>query len=429
MTKNNIYFRADTESEHRPRPLSALTSSLHSVWRALPRELRRRALYSAIDLVAPRATPVSRLKPGPVIVGGQLTTASGLGEGARLCLDALRALGWDAGHLDVSRLFLREDLPIPPPGPAATPSEGGTLILHVNGPYLPYVALRLGRKFLAGRRIIGFWSWELPVMGPDWRRGLGLVHEIWVPTRFNADSLPADVKVPVKVMLHPMEAPKAAPGAVRSRGRFGLPEDKFVVLAAFDMGSTYGRKNPRASIAAFRQAFGDNPNCLMVLKVGHAADAQWAMADLKDAIQGMSNVRLMQETLSRADMTALVASADVVLSLHRAEGFGLLMAEAMLHGVPAVATGWSGNVDFMTPEDSGLVSYKLVPVDDPQGTYTVPGAQWAEADVGDAAAWLKRLCEDPEFRRQLGERGRAAASAKLSLAAYRRAIGDSLEMP
>jgi len=382
-------------------------------------------LYSAIDLVAPRATPVDRLRPGPVIVGGQLTTASGLGESARLCLDALRAFGWDAGHLDVSHLFLRQDLPIPPPGPAARAGEGGTLILHVNGPYLPYVATRLGRKFLEGRRIIGLWNWELPVMGPDWRRGLPLVHEIWVPTRFNADSLPKDVKVPVKVVLHPMEAQ----GAVRSRDRFGLSEDKFIVLSAFDMGSTYGRKNPRAAIAAFRKAFGDDPSCLMVLKVGHAADANWAMADLKQAIQGMSNVRLMQETLSRADMTALVASADTILSLHRAEGFGLLMAEAMLHGVPAVATGWSGNVDFMTPEDSGLVNYTLVPVDDPQGTYTVPGAKWAEADVDDAATWLGRLYLDADFRRRLGERGKAAATEKLSLAAYRRAIGNSLGEP
>jgi glycosyltransferase involved in cell wall biosynthesis len=195
------------------------------------------------------------------------------------------------------------------------------------------------------------------------------------------------------------------------------------------MGSTYGRKNPRAAIAAFRKAFGDNPNCLMVLKVGHATDANWAMADLQQAIQGMSNVHLMQETLSRTDMTALVATADVILSLHRAEGFGLLMAEAMLHGVPAVATGWSGNVDFMTPDDSGLVKYRLVPVDDPQGTYTVSGAKWAEADVDDAAAWLRRLYEDAAFRRDLGERGKTAATKKLSLAAYRRAIGDSLGDP
>jgi glycosyltransferase involved in cell wall biosynthesis len=418
-------FRLPIHPRQTAVPLSVLTSGFHTIWRALPRDLRRRALYSAIDAVAPRATPEARLRPGPVIVGGQLTTASGLGESARLCLDALRTLGWDAGHLDVSHLFLREDLPGDLPGKAAVAGEGGTLILHVNGPLMPYIATRLGRKLLAGRRIIGLWNWELPVMGPDWNRGLRHVHEIWVPTQFNAGSLPAGVKQPVRVVLYPME-PRAVTG---NRGRFGLPQDKFITFSAFDMGSTYGRKNPRAAIAAFRQAFGDDPNCLMVLKVGHAQDANWAMKDLQDAIAGMTNVLLMQETLSRTDMTALVASADVVLSLHRAEGFGLVLAEAMLHGVPVVATGWSGNVDFMTQDDSALIGYKLVPVDDPQGTYTVPGAKWAEADVDEAAAWLKRLRDDADFRLNLGRRAKEAATAKLSLAAYRRAIGDSLGEP
>jgi glycosyltransferase involved in cell wall biosynthesis len=143
----------------------------------------------------------------------------------------------------------------------------------------------------------------------------------------------------------------------------------------------------------------------------------------------MGNVRLFEETLSRPEMAQLIASADVVLSLHRAEGFGLLPAEAMLQGVPVVATGWSGNLEFMTPEDSALVGYTLVPARDPQGTYTVEGAQWADADVGEAAAWLRRLRDDPELRRALGERGRAAAGERLSLAAYRRAIGDSLPEP
>jgi len=359
------------------------------------------------------------------MVGGQLTTASGLGESARLCLDALRGLGWDAGHADISNLFLRPDLPAVLPGPAAAPGEGGTLILHVNGPYMRYVAARLGRRFLAGRRIIGYWNWELPVMGPDWRRGLSQVHEIWVPSRFNADALPADVAVPVRIVPHPVRMQ----GAASARDRFGLPADAFVVLTAFDMGSTYVRKNPRAAIAAFRQAFGDDPNCLMVLKVGHPGDASWAMADLAEAIAGMSNVRLMQETLTQPDMALLVASTDAVLSLHRAEGFGLLLAEAMVHRVPVVATGWSGNVDFMTPEDSALVGYRLVPVDDPQGTYTVAGAQWADPDSAEAAAWLRRLRDDSEFRRALGLRARDAVSEKLSLNAYRRAIGDSLGEP
>ena len=354
-----------------------------------------------------------------------MTTASGLGESARLCLDALRALGWDAGHLDISDLFLRPDLPHDLPGPAAEPGQGGTLILHVNGPYMRYAAMRLGRRFLAGRRIIGYWNWELPLMGPDWRRGLTQVHEIWVPTHFDADALPQGVTVPVRIVPHPVRALGAQP----ARDRFGISTDAFVVLTAFDMGSTYVRKNPRAAIAAFRQAFGDDPGCLLLLKVGHARDAGWAMTDLTDAIAGMTNVRLMQETLSRADMASLVASADVVLSLHRAEGFGLLLAEAMLHRVPVVATGWSGNVDFMTKEDSCLVGYTLVPVDDPQGTYVLDGTKWAEPNVGEAAAHLARLRAEPDYRRALGRKAEAAATEKLSLAAYRRAIGDSLGAP
>jgi glycosyltransferase involved in cell wall biosynthesis len=405
--------------------LPSVGSFLHSTWRLLPRDLRRGALYGALDLTAPRASSAASLKPGPLIVGGQLTTASGLGESARLCLTALRDLGWNAGHADVSRFFLRSDLPSALPGPQAEPGEGGTLILHVNGPYMRYVAARLGRRFLAGRRIIGYWAWELPIMGADWRRGLTQVHEIWVPSRFNAAALPKDTKVPVRVVPHPVRRR----GAGRNRARFGLPEDAFVVLTAFDMGSAYARKNPRAAIAAFRQAFGDDPNCQMVLKVSHAADAGWAMADLMQALTGAGNIRLFEDTLTGDDMAALVASADTVLSLHRAEGFGLLPAEAMLHEVPVVATNWSGNTDFMTADDSALVSYHLVPASDPQGTYDLPGAEWADPSTEEAAAWLRRLRGDPELRRRMGQRARENATSKLSLDAYRHAIGDSLPSP
>jgi glycosyltransferase involved in cell wall biosynthesis len=195
------------------------------------------------------------------------------------------------------------------------------------------------------------------------------------------------------------------------------------------MGSTYIRKNPRASVAAFRRAFGDDPGCRLVLKIGNAGDAGWAMADLSNAIAGMGNVQLLQETLSRQDMARLIASADAVLSMHRAEGFGLLLAEAMLQGVPVVATGWSGNLDFMTPDDSALIGFRLIPVDDPQGTYMLADALWADPDVDEAAAWLRRLRDDSGLRRGLGVRARDAATAKLSLDAYRAAIGDSLPPP
>ena len=395
--------------------LAQFASLLHGLWRVLPRDLRRRALYGAIDLAAPRAEPVLRLKPGPVIVGGALSTASGLGESARLCLDALRALGWDAGHLDVGGMFLRSDLDGALPGRQAAAGEAGTLILHINGPHLPYVMLRLGRRFLAGRRIIGYWAWELPRMGPDWRTGLGRVHEIWVPSRFTAESLPPDTRVPVRIVPHPVAAEPARP----LRERFGVEPSIFTVLSAFDMGSSYTRKNPKAAIAAFRRAFGDDPGCRLLLKIGHAADAGWAMDDLGRTIAGMTNVRLIEETLTRAEMTGLIAGADAVLSLHRAEGFGLLMAEAMLQGVPTIATGWSGNLEFMTEADSALIGYRLVPAEDPQGTYAQSGALWAEPDIDQAAAWLTRLRDDAGLRQALGRArtgggGRAPVARRLS---------------
>jgi glycosyltransferase involved in cell wall biosynthesis len=404
---------------------SSLTSTLsipHRLWRALPRDLRRKALYGAIDGLAPRPSPPDRLRPGPLAVGGLLTTASGLGESARLCRDALRALGWDPRHADLSAFFGRQDLPEPLPGFAAQPGEAGVFILHINGPYMPYVALRLGRAFLEGRRIIGYWAWELPRMGDDWRRGLRQVHELWVPSRFIANSLPAETTVPVRIVPHPVDQHRVPP----ARDRFSIPAGVFTVLAAFDMGSSYTRKNPRAAVGAFRQAFGDDPRCLLLLKIGHGGDAGWAMADLRAAIAGMSNVRILQETLTRSEMTQLIASADAVLSLHRSEGFGLLLAEAMLQGVPVVATRWSGNLDFMSEADSALVDYRLIPPRDPQGAYDRPDLFWADADIAHAADWLARLRADRNLRGDLGRRGQEAAAEKLSLTAYRAAIGDSL---
>ena len=399
-----------------------MRSLVHKLWRALPRNLRRQALYGGIDLLAPRKTPIDELRPGPVVVAGLLSTASGLGEGARLCFDALRDLGWDPQCADLSSYFLRSDLPIAVQGVMANAGDGGTLILNINGPYIPYAALRLGRAFLSGRRVIGHWNWELPRMGPDWSRGLRHVHEVWVSSKFIANAMPSDTDVPVRVVPYAVRPPA---GGSR-RAHFGIPDKTFVVLTAFDMASSYVRKNPRAAIAAFQRAFGGDPNCLLVLKVGNAGDAGWAMDDLTDAIAGMNNVLLMQKTLTRGDISALTASADVVLSLHRSEGFGLLLAEAMLLGVPVIATGWSGNVDFMTPDDSVLIDYKLVPVDDPQGTYTLAGTSWADADVEQAAAWLSRLRNDGGLRKNLGERGRVAASTRLSLEAYGRAVESAL---
>ena len=128
---------------------------------------------------------------------------------------------------------------------------------------------------------------------------------------------------------------------------------------------------------------------------------------------GLGNVRLETRSFPIGDAHALTACADIVLSLHRSEGFGLVPAEAMLLGRPVVATDWSANTEFMDAASAAMVACRLVPAADARGVYAVPGAMWAEPDLADAARHLARLADDPEARAALGQAGRAMARARL----------------
>jgi glycosyltransferase involved in cell wall biosynthesis len=170
------------------------------------------------------------------------------------------------------------------------------------------------------------------------------------------------------------------------------------------------RKNPLGNIAAFKAAFGDRKDCLFVLKISGSAEVyseDWKI--IKAAIADAPNIRLISETLPEPQLRGLIAASDIVMSLHRSEGFGLVPATAMLLGRPVVATGWSGNLTFMTQETSALIGYRLIPVVDPRGNYDLRDAQWAEPDVEEAAVWLRRLGDDVALRQRMGEAGRAYA--------------------
>jgi glycosyltransferase involved in cell wall biosynthesis len=202
-------------------------------------------------------------------------------------------------------------------------------------------------------------------------------------------------------------APPVASGATRTD--FGLPEDAVVVLVSFNLASSFVRKNPFAAIAAFRGAFGDRPDRILVLKVSHPEHAPTDFARLTQMAQA-ANIRIDSRTLPSADRHALTACADIVLSLHRGEGFGLVMAEAMLLGKPVVATGWSGNTDFMDNTNAALVPYRLAPARDDRLVYR---GLWAEPDVAEAATILRNLADDPVARQSLGERARKSACAQM----------------
>jgi glycosyltransferase involved in cell wall biosynthesis len=260
--------------------------------------------------------------------------------------------------------------------------------------------------------VIGYWAWELPTVSPDWRPGCRFVHQVWTPSHFSAAALETLLPGRVRVVPHPLAAVPPLPASL-DRAAFGLPEQAVVVLVSFNLASSFERKNPLGAIAAFRAAFGDRPDRLLLLKIGHPGHFPADFARLRAAVAGAANIRIDTAAMPPGDRHALTRAADIVLSLHRSEGFGLVPAEAMLLGRPVVATAWSGTLDFMDDSSAALVPCRLIPARDPRGVFQAPGAEWADPDIEAAAAQLRRLADDAEARRELGARGRAMALARL----------------
>lgn len=342
--------------------------------------------------------------PG-LAVTGELDRPSGLGEGARLLLHALDALGLPAYAIRPG------DRPAPPGVPLLVVGTAASLPLHL---------LRLGRVHIRNRMVVGHWSWELPVVPQAWHDGLRFVHRIWAPSEFTATAL-RSMGRDVTVVMHPVAASLPKPSSL-GREAFGLVADAHVTLVMFNLGSSFERKNPLAAIAAHRLAFGDRPDRVLLLHVGNPHHFPADFARLQAASGG--NVRLHTRDLSRPDSHALLACCDVVLSLHRSEGFGLVPAEAMLLGKPVVATDWSATTEFLDRSCGAPVPARLVPARDPRGVFEAPGAQWADPDVAAAAAWLIRLADDPELRRRIGHAAREAASTRLGPATLAAAVGS-----
>lgn len=382
------------------------------LWQRLPRAWRRGVLFRTTKFIAPRATGVPlRL---PFIVVGTFNAASGLGQSARLHYTAL-ATRWPTYGIDLTAAMMQ---PSDQPFDYVDGSNlnFGTLIVHINAPLLPMALALLGHARVAGKRIIGYWAWELPEMPRDWRHGLGSVDEIWVPSTFTHDALRPNTGLPIHIMPHPLPLPARKP-----------PHDgPFTVLTIFDVASSFERKNPLAAIRAFRQAFGDDPTTRLIVKYTHGSAYPPGVALLAEACRGATNIVLDGATVPAARIDELFDSSDVLLSLHRSEGFGLTIAEAMLKGMPVIATNWSGNVDFMDSGCGERIMYWLTPASDPQGTYNFPAMKWAEANVPNAVSSLRFLRDHPQICGLLGERARIVAEKRVGMLAYEKRIAARL---
>ena len=388
------------------------------VWRALPgaaHAVSLRLPYVRAYLFYGWKRRGVRVAPAdaPVIVAGFQGAVLGLGEAVRGLTRAVRLTGRQVVAWDISeRLGHARRLD---EGDPEVPVRGaGVMIVQVNPVELIHLISQTRGAPFAGRRTIGCWAWELPRIPKAWRRAFRYVDEVWALSEFGADAIRRDA--PLTVEVDP-QAP--------DRPRFGLPPEAVVVLCAFDFRSSIARKNPLGALEAFRRARALTPTpAVLVFKTVGSEAAPEALASLRQAIGDADDVRLLVEPMSPGDKDRLVASCDILLSLHRAEGFGLFPAEAMAAGKAVVATGWSGNLDFMDEHSAVLAPFRLVAVEDAQGVYA--GGQWADPDLDFAARALARLIDDPIERRALGERARRSIAARLSLPAVAALVDDAL---
>lgn len=342
--------------------------------------------------------------PGPVCLVGFHSDILGISEAARGLSQALRLAGAEVVDWDIGPMFGRSAGPAGT-APTTPPDRAGAMVIVLNPLELVQLVATVGGGPFRGRYCIGAWFWELSRAPRSWRVGFDYVDEVWACSRFVAEAIAVRAPRDFLVRILPLAVSATAAKARRDDG-----DDRVVVLTAFNAGSGFVRKNPIAAVRAFRQANADG-RARLICKVAGADTAPDLMAQLKSEIGEDGDVTLLSGRLSDAAMAELAARADIVLSLHRSEGFGLVPAQAMADGKVVVATAWSGNLDFMGEDNSALVNYRLIPVKDPQGLYS--GGLWAEPDGADAAAKLSALIADADRRRAIGARAAATIAAQL----------------
>ena len=334
---------------------------------------------------------------------GFVSAALGLGQAARGYVKALREQGFEvstvdaeallpgwekSGSHDLSAPLKRRNFPHP------------VNIIHIN-PDLIYNFWHLaGREFFENRYTIGIWAWETPVFPARWYDRFNLVNEIWVGGSFMARGITMASPVPVLVIPHAVETSEEAP----DRNLFGLSPDEYIFLFSFDFNSSPIRKNPCGVIEAFRKAFDPTEPARLVIKSINGARRPEERKRMKDLCRDL-RVTFIDEVLTDRNRSKLLASCDAFVSLHRAEGFGLGIAEGMAAGKPVVATGWSGNMDFMNVGNSFPVDFSLAPLESEDPPYE-EGSLWAVPDTDDAAEKMRRIFEDRALADRVGKRAR-----------------------
>lgn len=364
---------------------------------------------------------------------GPLAKASGLGQATRLSARMLAQTGLTVRHVDF-------DLDNPAPeGFSDTVALGRygparVNLIHLNAESVPQ-ALAFQPDVFSGAYNIGYFFWELDQQALCHYLGVELLDEIWVSTEFGATAYrPAAGHRPVTTIGMCFEDPgpidRSAARAFVQR-RFGMGPQDYICLVAFDSYSYVQRKNPVATVQAFLRAFDGVAQARLIIKTQNrdavfdpVQIALWKQVHA--LVQSDPRITLVNETMQYADLLQMKAGVDCYLSLHRSEGWGFGMIEAMNLGVPVVCTGYSGNMDFCTADTAWLVDYTMTGLAPGDYIFVRPGAVWADPDPAHAAAQIRAAYDNPAERHRRAAAAQAFVRANFSQAAIARRYGARL---
>lgn len=362
---------------------------LKRCWKASPQSVRCLMLGSLCLLRAQKR--ITAADASPLFVCGAFRCSSGLAQSARLYARHRQQQGENVLLVDISTAMLqqRDYFPVEEPLSVSQVSAMcgcGTVVIHANPPQFQLALCQLGKNFLRNKHLVAYWAWELEAIPAVWKQALQYVDEVQVPSQFIQRALRAHTGKKISVVPHDVPEPGRRKTAYAEGGVLRC-------LYIFDAASSFARKNPLAALQAFERAFAPG-QAELTFKVSNSQSDAPTFTAFREACARVPGVRLLTEIMTPEAMEELYLRHDVYLSLHRSEGYGLTIREAMRYGLHAVATGWSGNMDFMQGPLAHPVPYTLAPVRMDDGPYKGLRAHWAEADVDAAANILRGLRKD-----------------------------------
>lgn len=336
-----------------------------------------------------------RKYPEGINLIGNIKGDSGLGQSCRLLAYVLEHIGYPLSIIQHSISPTLSILDTTYDNKLNTGNPNGINVFHINPHELASGYYQLGKSIWDSHYNIAYWLWELDEFPDEWLNCIHIFDEIWTPSEFISESIRKKTNKPVITVPYHVMVPT---DDKYDREYFGLHKDEFLFLMMFDCGSMMERKNPQAVVEAFEKAFeAQEKKPGLVIKINGATS--YDMKKLKEYINGKSNIYLINQIFTKVEINSLIKCVDTVISLHRAEGFGLVMAEAMLSGVPCIATNWSANTEFMDSHTACMVNYELVKLDKEIGPYK-RGSRWAEPDIDQAAMYMRKLFLEPEYGRK-----------------------------